>query len=133
MKISKKILSVVLALALTLSLFGTIMVSADTTAVVTFDIYEEVVDEEAGVNTLVFKANLPAGKYGSCGLLFSFDNTKVQLVDYETYEPVTEDTEGTYYALEPINKWDYASTKTKVEGNRTYVKASLSLNFQIFF
>ena len=123
MKICKQILSVVLTLALTLSLFGALTVSADTTAAVVFDIYEEVADEDAGINTLVFKASVPAGKYGSCGLLFSFDNTKVQLMDYETFEPVTEDADGTYYALEPISKWDYAPIKMKVDGDRTYVKA----------
>ena len=68
MKICKQILSVVLALALTLSLFGALTVSADTTAAVVFDIYEEVVDENAGINTLVFKASVHFGEFEfTCG------------------------------------------------------------------
>ncbi|MBQ2967731.1 MAG: hypothetical protein IJE10_06405, partial [Clostridia bacterium] len=74
MKICKQILSTVLVLAMMLSFVSVMAVSAETTAAVSFDIYEETVDEAAGVNTLVFKATVPAGRYTTCGLLFSFDN-----------------------------------------------------------
>ena len=79
MKICKQMMSVLLALAMTLSLVGAVTVGAESATNV-INVTEQVVDADAGVSKLVISAVMPAGSYAGAEVIFSYDSTAVQPV-----------------------------------------------------
>ena len=122
-KICKSLLLTLLAVALMFNTFGIVLAETTTASIA---VREEAL--EGGVSKLVFKATTPAGADGvsMMNIVFSYDESKVQLID--SYD-ATSETTNIKYAFNPLNQGRTALTSSVLSASkngRTAIAVSVS-------